>query len=378
MRLVPDDLGALVAAVAGPLGDGVDLVVVTGGLGPTHDDLTMEAVARAVGVGLVVDPAARAMVAERVRHLGGLAPDLRDALLDKQGSVPDGAEVLPPAGTAPGCVLTQGGAAVVALPGPPWERAEVWGRALATAGVAGVLARATPPTERVVRIAGVPESRFVAALDGAPPEARAALEIGVCARDGELEVTLRGPEGDAAAVSGALRDAFGTAVYSPGGSGIAELVGVMLAGTSERLAVAESCTGGLLGARLTEVPGASRWFLGGIVSYDDTVKERLLGVPPLTLVEHGAVSEPTAEAMARGVRSALRAEWSLSVTGIAGPSGGTPDKPVGLVFIGCGWPDGAVTVERHHFRSGDRERIRARAVVAALHLLRGCMLARAR
>lgn len=369
VTLVADRLDQLVEEIATPLRQGASMVVVTGGLGPTHDDLTMEALALAAGVELVVDPAARAMVEARTRHLAGMVPPERDRLLDKQASMPEGAIVLPPAGTAPGCVLGVGSALLVALPGPPWEREEVWTRALATEGVMGLLAGAQAAPERTLRLAGVPESRFVGALSSASPADLDRVELGVCARDGELEVVVRGDVDPADRIEGALRGALGDALYSDDGRRVEEVVGDALRRSGERLAVAESCTAGLLGARLTRAAGASDWLLGGVIAYDNAVKHTLLGVPEDMLAEHGAVSEPVAAAMAAGARRALDADWAVSVTGVAGPGGGTPDKPVGLVYVGVAGPERPPRVERYRF-AGAREVVRARTAVAAMHQLR--------
>jgi nicotinamide-nucleotide amidase len=369
ISIVPDRFEGLVEALAAPARRGTAVVAVTGGLGPTHDDLTMAALARAGGVPLVVDAAARGMVEARAPRMGDLDPRDREDLLDKQGSIPEGAHVLEPAGTAPGCVLRAGDTVYVALPGPPWERAEVWERALAAPALADVLARARGWPLRVLRVAGRPESDFAAALRRAPEDARTAVELGVCARDGELEVTLAGPEEPVARIEATLAEELGDSLFSTEGASVEETVGALLSSRGEHLALAESCTGGLVGGRLTRVPGASGWLLGGVVAYDDRVKRGVLGVPAEMLARHGAVSEQVAIAMADGTRRALGAEWGLSVTGIAGPGGGGEDKPVGLVHIGCAGPGGAVVAERHHFR-GVRERVRARSVVAALHLLR--------
>jgi nicotinamide-nucleotide amidase len=373
ISVVPDRFDGLVAALARPAADGVAVVVVTGGLGPTHDDLTMAALAQAADVPLVVDAAARGMVEERAPRMHELDPADREGLLDKQGSIPRGAHVLEPAGTAPGCVLEAGGTVYVALPGPPWERAEVWERAVVAPALAAVLARARAAPLRVLRVAGRPESDFATAFAQAPAGAREAVELGVCARDGELEVTIAGPDASVAEVEATLADRLGDALYSTGGERVEEVVGVLLAARGERLALAESCTGGLVGGRLTNVPGASGWLLGGVVAYDDIVKRGVLGVPGEMLARHGAVSEEVALAMAEGARRALGAEWGLSVTGVAGPGGGTAEKPVGLVHIACAGPGGGLVAERHHFR-GVRERVRARSVVAALHLLRRRLL----
>ena len=365
-----DDLPDLVAALRELLGSGADLLCVSGGLGPTHDDLTMVAVAEATGRPLALDDGAL----ELVRAAGtapGVDPGVARAVQEKQASLPRGSTVLAPAGTAPGCVLEADGTLVVVLPGPPWELQAMWGAAVAEGPVADLLGRAHRPEERLLRIAGMPESRFVTAFDGMEAEARSALSVGVCARDGELEVSARFAAADRSAADAlelALEREVGAALYSRDGADLDTVVARLLDEAGETLAVAESCTGGGLGARLTAREGASARFLGGVIAYHDAVKREVLGVDEAILRRHGAVSAECAEAMAAGARRLSGSDWALSVTGIAGPGGGSPEKPVGLVHLGLAGPAGVVS-ERHRLR-GDRERVRARSAALALHLLR--------
>jgi nicotinamide-nucleotide amidase len=365
-----DDRDALVGAVRAALDDGPDLLCTTGGLGPTHDDLTMEAVAIATGRPLAVDAGALAMVEARTLALPG-RPEVARALHEKQASLPAGATVLPPVGTAPGAALEHGGTAVVVLPGPPWELEAMWDAAMREAPLAAVLARGGGPAERVLRVHAVPESRAVAALGGLDRAAWERLRVGICARDAELEITVRSAPGDAWAADAleeVLAADLGGALYSRDGATVDEVVARRLVEAGETVAVAESCTGGGLGARLTARPGSSAYVLGGVISYADAVKRDLLGVDADLLRAHGAVSAPVAEAMAAGVRALAGSDWALSITGVAGPGGGTPEKPVGLVFVGLAGPAG-VSAGEHRLR-GDREAIRGRSAAIALHALR--------
>lgn len=370
ITVIGDDRPVIAAAVRDALDAGAALICLSGGLGPTHDDLTMDAVADAVRVPMRLDPAALALVERRSR---GIRTDAgsAEAARAKQATLPAGAQVLSPAGTAPGCVVRDaGGGVVVVLPGPPWELRTMWAEAVVAPGpLREVLERALVPPERVVRIHWTPESRIVGLLDRPDAPATDALRLGICARDVELELTMRGDPSQARALTEHLRAHLGDAVYSDAGASLDEIVAAGLGAAGQTVAVAESCTGGALGARLTTEAGASAHFLGGVISYDNTVKTGVLGVPSALIEAHGAVSAECAEAMVLGVARVCGAHWGLSVTGVAGPGGGTPEKPVGLVFIGRAGPDGAVAVQEHRFR-GDREMVRRRSVAAALHLLR--------
>jgi nicotinamide-nucleotide amidase len=370
VAVVGDDLDGLVQALRELLSGPADLVCTTGGLGPTHDDLTMEAVARATGRGLVIDAAALAMV--EARHAGiAVEAATRRTVQEKQASLPAGAVVLPPAGTAPGCLLEHEGRVVVVLPGPPWELEAMWEAALEEPALAALIARAGHPQERVLRLYMVPESRVVEIVSDLDAGIWDRLHVGICARDAELEVTVRSAPGDvwaADALEERLGAALGGALYSRDDTSVDEVVARALLAAGQSVAVAESCTGGGLGERLTDRPGSSAYMLGGVISYHDEVKRSVLGVDPEVIRRDGAVSDECARQMAEGVRRLVGSDWALSVTGIAGPGGGTPDKPVGLVYVGRAGPDGVV-VEEHRLR-GDRARIRQRSVAVALHLLR--------
>lgn len=370
VEMVGDGIDAIGGALARLLGDGLDLVCVSGGLGPTHDDLTMEAVARVTGRAMVLDARALGLVSARSMVLQGDAAILA-ALREKQATLPEGAVMLPPPGTAPGCVLRDGPTTIVVLPGPPWELQSMWEDALGEPLLAEVIARAPGMDERVLRVHGVPELTFVAAIADLDPDAWRRLRVGVCARDGELEVTVRCPPADswaADALEGRVAEGLGDALFSRDGSTVDDVVARALLASGQTVAVAESCTGGGLGARLTARAGASAYVLGGVISYADAVKTDVLGVNPEVIRLHGAVSAECAEGMAIGARRLLGSDWALAITGIAGPGGGDAEKPVGLVHLALAGPGGVRHAEQR--RGGDRDSIRARAVAGALHLLR--------
>jgi nicotinamide-nucleotide amidase len=365
IAIVGDDEEELEVALAEGLN--ANLCVVSGGLGPTHDDRTVELVARAAGLRLAVDEALEAeievisrAVAERLKRPYS---DF-EAGVRKQATLPEGAVSLGLAGTAPGLVLQAGEAAVVVLPGPPAELQRLWPRALETEPVRHVLAQATPPEHRVLRFFGASESEVARVLSdagGEPPGVTAT----VCAREFEIHVDLYGPADE---LADTLRERLARHLFSEGERGVEEIVLDLCRARGWTLATAESCTGGLVAARLTSVPGSSEVFLGSVVAYADDVKQRELGVDAETLDRYGAVSAETAASMASGARTRLQADVGVSVTGIAGPGGGTPEKPVGLVYVHAETPEASRGIE---FTYGqDRDSIRRRATVASLHLLR--------
>ncbi len=369
-EMVSDDLPDIAGALGRLVASGVDLVCVSGGLGPTHDDVTMEAVAAATGRPLRLDREALALVASRVIRIDA-SEEVRRRVQEKQAMLPEGSVMLPPPGTAPGCLVEHDGVVVAVLPGPPWELASMWADAVAREPLAGVLARAAGADERVLRLYAVPESQLIAAVDGFDPAAWERLRVGICAREGELEVTVRVDPADrdaADALEAMIAAGVGDALFSRDGATVDEVVARRLVAAGQTVAVAESCTGGGLGARLTALPGSSAYVRGGVIAYADDVKTALLGVDPAIIRAHGAVSAECAAAMATGARERLGADWALSVTGVAGPGGGTAEKPVGLVHVGLAGPDGVSGVALG--RGGSRDAIRSRAVAAALHLLR--------
>ena len=350
-----------------------DLCVTSGGLGPTHDDRTVELVARCTGRELIVDAALEAQiegisrsVAERLsRPYADFAEGVR-----KQATVPEGAVVVGIAGTAPALAMETAAGAVVVLPGPPSELQRLWPRALESAPVRSVLARAREPERRVLRFYGASESEIARSLAESGGEGGGVV-VTICARDFEIYVDLFvEPEGRARAdeLAAGLRERSGRYLFADDERPLAAMVLDLCRERGETLATAESCTGGLVAARLTSVPGSSDAFVGGVVAYGNEVKARELGVPEALLERHGAVSAEAAEAMAAGARERLGAHVAVSVTGVAGPGGGTPEKPVGLVFLHAQGPDGSLA-RRLDF-PGDRDAIRGRATVAALHLVR--------
>ncbi len=350
-----------------------DLCLVSGGLGPTHDDRTVELVARVAGRALVVDDelereieSVSQMIAERLRRpYTEFAPGVR-----KQATRPEGALSLGLAGTAPGLVLETNGCVVVVLPGPPRELRRLWERALEVEAVRRVLARAPDQSRRTLRFFGPPESAVAQALAEAGGDGEG-IEVTICAREFEIHVDVvvePGAEGRADALDSAFRGALGRYLFSEDARSIAEIVLDLARTRGFSLVTAESCTGGLVAARLTAVPGSSDVFRGGVVAYADDVKEAELGVGRDVLEEHGAVSAETAKEMAEGARARLGADVAVSVTGIAGPGGGTEEKPVGLVYLHVAGPAGEEA--RRIDLPGDREMIRGRATAAALHLVR--------
>jgi competence/damage-inducible protein CinA-like protein len=350
-----------------------DLCLVSGGLGPTHDDRTVEVVARVAGRELALDEELEATIGEISRtiaeRLGRPYSDFTTGVR-KQATLPEGALSLGLAGTAPGIVLDTGACVVVVLPGPPRELQRLWPRAIATEPVARVLARAPAREHRVLRFFGTPESAVAEALATAGGDGEG-VDVTICAREFEIHVDLfveAGAEPRGERIVGTLRAELGQYLFGEDERSVAEIVLDLCRRRGLTLATAESCTGGMVAARLTDVAGASDVFLGSVVAYADGVKEGSLDVPASVLAEHGAVSAEAAAAMADGVRSRLGADVGVAVTGIAGPGGGSPEKPVGLVFAHATGPDGERAVRTE--LPGDRAMIRGRATAAALHLVR--------
>jgi nicotinamide-nucleotide amidase len=356
-------------------GEGVDLIVTSGGLGPTADDMTVEVVARFCGRDLVLDDELEAKIAA---ILARLRPAFSEhdlgsvrAANRKQAMVPAGAQVLDPVGTAPG-VVVPGKPTVVVLPGPPRELQPMWSTAVGTAAVQEAIAGRTTYRQDTVRMFGLPESGLAETLRDAQQQVAGfdALEITTCLRRGEVEMVTR-YEPDAAEVYQQLlqllRRRHGHQLFSEDGSYVDEQVARLLAG--RRVATAESCTAGLVAARLTEQAGSSSYVAGGVVAYANEAKAELLGVDPSLIETHGAVSEPVAEAMAEGALRRFGADTAVAITGIAGPGGGTPDKPVGTVCFSVKLAGGR-TLTRTALLPGNRADVRDRSTTVALHLLR--------
>ena len=368
-------VGDAPADLEAALTDGLtsDLLVISGGLGPTHDDRTIELLARAAGVGVHVEEPLREAIEERSQQIAARLNrpygDFADGVT-KQATLPDGALWLGLVGTAPAVVLDTGSCVAVALPGPPSELQQLWPRVLETEPLRRVLAGSQVPERRVLRFYGVSESAIARSLAVAGGDG-GGVDVTICARDFELHVDLFVENGGAEranAIERQLVDDAGRFLFSRREVGTAELVLGLLRTRGLTLATAESCTGGLVGARLTDVPGSSDVFLGGAIVYSDAAKQEQLGVSAATLAAHGAVSAEVAAELARGARERFRADVAVAVTGIAGPGGGTPEKPVGLVFVHAAGPIGERDL-RLDF-PGDRETIRGRATVSALHLVR--------
>jgi nicotinamide-nucleotide amidase len=374
MMVVGDRAEDLEAALQHMREDGVDLIVTSGGLGPTADDLTAEVVGRFAGRELVLDEEMEERIAEIIR---GFARRLRfdaEAIREanrKQAMVPEGATAIDPAGTAPGLVVPADGQVVIVLPGPPRELQAMWPQAIETEAARVILDRAEPFRTRSVRMFGIPESELAKALreveDGTD---LSALEITTCLRGGELVIDVRhrvGAEDAANALIAGLDERLGQFTYTHDGEPIESVITRLLDG--RKIAVAESCTAGLLAARLTERPGSSEYFNGGVVAYSNEAKSALLGVDPELIEKHGAVSPEVAEAMADGALERFSAEVACSVTGIAGPDGGTEEKPVGYVCF-CAKLASGERLPRDIVLPGDRGDIRQRSTVVALHLVR--------
>jgi nicotinamide-nucleotide amidase len=371
ITIVGDDAADLEAALSAGLEH--DLLVVSGGLGPTHDDRTIELLARAAGVELAVDEELAGAIETLSRRVATRL-DRPYAEFEhgvrKQATLPAGALWVGLVGTAPAVVLEHANGVAVALPGPPRELRELWPRVLETPPLRRLLERASAPERRVLRLFGVSESAVAQVLAAAGGEGDG-VDVTICAREFELHIDLfvqPGAEDRADELERRLVEAHERFLFSRDERSTAELVLALVRERGLTLATAESCTGGLVAARLTDVTGASDVFLGAVVAYANGVKAAQLGVSEEVLREHGAVSAETAAAMARGARERLRADVAVAVTGVAGPDGGTPEKPVGLVFLHASGPSGELA--RRLDVPGDRETVRLRATVAALHLVR--------
>jgi nicotinamide-nucleotide amidase len=368
----PEDIDAQLEFLGS---QGVDLIVTSGGLGPTADDMTVERVARFCGRELVLDEELEDKIAAILKPLMARFShwdfDAVRAANRKQALIPEGAYVIDPVGTAPG-VVVPGRPAVVVLPGPPRELQPMWRTAVETDAVKEALADRTVYRQETVRMFGLPESGLADTLrDAEEGIARfAELEITTCLRRGEIEMVTRFEPAAADVYEdlvALVRERHGRDIFSEDGSRIDDQVAQLLAG--RRLATAESCTAGLLAARPTERPGSSEYIAGGVVAYANEAKVELLGVDPGLIEAHGAVSEPVADAMADGALARFEADTAVAVTGIAGPGGGTEEKPVGTVCWSVKLGDGR-SLTRTVRLPGDRADIRDRSTTVAMHMLR--------
>jgi nicotinamide-nucleotide amidase len=355
--------------------EGVDLIVTSGGLGPTADDMTVATVARFCGRQLVLDAQLEAKIGDIIKRLMARFDNVDLEAVQtsnrKQALIPAGAHVIDPVGTAPGVVVS-GKPAVIVLPGPPRELQPMWPLAVQTAAVQEAIAGCTTYRQEMVRMFGLPESGLADTLRDAEQRIGGfeRLEITTCLRRGEIEMVTR-YEPDAAGtyadLMALLRERHGREIFSEDGASVDHQVAGLLAGRC--IATAESCTAGMLAARLTELAGSSAYVAGGVVAYANEAKTDLLGVDPVLIETHGAVSEPVAEAMADGALSRFGADTAVAITGVAGPGGGTDEKPVGTVCFSVKLSDGS-TDTRTMRLPGNRTDIRERSTTVAMHLLR--------
>jgi nicotinamide-nucleotide amidase len=349
-----------------------DLIVTSGGLGPTADDLTADVVARWAGAELVHDPALEERIWAVVSTLRRRMPFEEEAMragARKQAFVPVGAAVLEPVGTAPG-LLVGSKPLVAVLPGPPRELQTMWEAAVTTSPLRELLASAGTLEQRILRFFPLPEPQIAATLRsiGDVP-----FEVTTCLRRGELEVaTVFTPEqaGEYAAFEASLRERHGSVLFSDDGATIDVVIARLLAGST--IATAESCTGGLMAGRLTDLAGSSAYVLGGLVVYSNEAKTALAGVPASLIEAHGAVSPEVATALSAGARDRLGADYGIGITGIAGPGGGSEAKPVGTVCISVSSSTDAE--ERTVRLPGGRADVRDRTTTVALHMLRALLL----
>ena len=378
-KAVIGDSEAEIAAELRTLLSRVDLILITGGLGPTADDVTREAVAAALGRGLHLDAEVLASLERRFQSLGWKMPEVNR----RQAWVVDGAEVLPNGrGTAPGMRVESGGRTLFLFPGVPTELEGLMESALEPwlAERSGDIARETA----VLKIAGLPESVVEERIAPAYEEfGREAITVLASAGEIRLQATAAGPEtarrARLQAMVGRLSELAGDAVYTTREEDTLEsVIGDLLRAAGATLTAAESCTGGLFSQRITAVAGSSDYFLGAAVTYSNELKTQLVGVPAEMIAGHGAVSEPVARAMAEGVRRTLRSDWGVGITGIAGPGGGSEEKPVGTVHLAVAGPRDGEVEHRHIRLPGDRNRVRRFATQVLLEMLRRRLIAVAR
>jgi nicotinamide-nucleotide amidase len=357
---------------------GVDLVITSGGLGPTADDLTAEVVGAFAGRPMVLDDALEERIAEILKPLMSRWPDLDPEAIRasnrKQAVVPEGATVLDPVGTAPGLVVpVNGGPTVVVLPGPPRELHAMWPPAVATDAFRAAVAGAVEVRQDTLRLFGIPESEIAETLRLAEDaHGLEGLEITTCLRRGEVEVVTRYSPAATPVYErfvDTVRERHARTLFSEDGRTVDEQVADLLRSRGWTIATAESCTAGLLAGRLTELAGSSEYVLGGVVVYSNDAKVALAGVDPALIERFGAVSVEVAEALADGARSRVGADVGVGITGIAGPGGGTPEKPVGLVCFSVAGPD-RLRITRSTNLPGGRADIRDRSTTVAMHLVR--------
>jgi nicotinamide-nucleotide amidase len=387
--IVGDRPGDMDAALRFMAGDDLELILTSGGLGPTADDLTASVVGSFQDRPMVLDEALEARIAEIVKPLEKRWPKLdKEALAAgtrKQATIPRGATVLQPVGTAPGLVVSPREAitpTVVVLPGPPRELRPMWAEAVKTEALRAAIKDATEYRQAMLRLFGIPESEIAETLRVVEREGvdLSRLEITTCLKRGEVEVVTRyqpDEQGVYEAFAEVVLKRHADTLFSDDGSTVDDQVAALLRGrdgdSARTIATAESCTGGLLAARLTESAGSSDYVKGGIVVYSNEAKVAQAGVQPELIETHGAVSEQVARALAEGAREKLKADVGVGVTGIAGPGGGTKEKPVGLVWLSV-ITAGGEHLTRSVSLPGSRADVRDRATTVAMHLIRRALL----
>jgi nicotinamide-nucleotide amidase len=383
IEIVGDRAGDLLAALRSMAAEEVALIVTSGGLGPTADDLTADIVASFTGREMVLDPDLERRIEEILEGLMRRWPDLDPEAIRvsnrKQAMIPEGATVIDPVGTAPGLVvppLRGTRPTIVVLPGPPRELQPIWEIARRTEAFQAAIAGAPEYRRGMLRLFGIPESEIASTLRAADDAGLSLerLEITTCLRRGEIEVSTRyepPAEADYRALVDFIRQRHPHTLFSEDGSTVDQQVVGLLRGRT--VAVAESCTGGLMAARLTERPGSSDYFPGGVVAYSNAAKVSLVGVEGALIDRFGAVSEPVAEALAEGAAERFDADFGIGITGIAGPDGGTEEKPVGTVCFSVSEASGR-RITRTTRLPGSRADVRDRSTTVAMHLLRRLLL----
>jgi competence/damage-inducible protein CinA-like protein len=368
-------------------GQGMDVIVTSGGLGPTADDLTAEVVGEFCGREMVLDEPLEERIAEILKPLLARWPQLDEEAVRasnrKQAVIPKGATVIDPVGTAPGLVVPPAsgdGPTVVVLPGPPRELQPMWRTATETEAFRAATGGAVTYHQEMLRLFGIPESEIAATLRAAEDDRNiplSELEITTCLRRGEIEIVTRyepSAEDTYRALDALIRERHGDTLFSDDGASIDDQVAALLAGPPLRtIAVGESCTGGLVTARLTERPGSSAYVLGGVTAYSNSAKADLVGVAPELIEAHGAVSPEVAGALADGAIARFGADVGVGLTGVAGPDGGTEDKPVGYVCF-CVVERGVGRLARDLQLPGARVDVRDRSTTVCLHLIRRLLL----
>jgi nicotinamide-nucleotide amidase len=345
-----------------------DLVILSGGLGPTEDDCTRAAVAAALGRPIHIEDGIIEILRQRFATRGFRMTKINE----RQAEVIQGAEILDnPLGTAPGMWIKEKDCHIVLLPGPPRELQSILEEQVLSKVKA--LTHGAKLTSRSFHITGITESELdsrISPIYKSYPRIRTTVLAGTRHIAVRLYRWTQAEEqaSDLDELASRLQSELGDAIFSTGGESMEEVVGRLLRESGQTLAVAESCTAGMLGMNITRIPGSSDYFRGGVLCYSNDAKIKLCGVPAELLQKHGAVSAEVAEALACGVRQSLNSSIGLSITGIAGPGGGSPEKPVGLVYVG--YSDSRCTESRHRIMPGDRESIRERSTYLALSWLR--------